>query len=71
MLDAWLNTGQANPLELKLLVANNLIPPSGSPPGEPSHQNIRAEHMGAKKGSVEASIDVFYTPGCASTSHAI
>lgn len=71
MLDAWLNTGQATPLELRMVVANNLVPPAGSPPGEPSHQNIRAEHMRAKKGNLEQSIDIFYTPGCNSIGHTV
>ncbi len=71
LLDGWLNTGQAPPLELRFINVSNLTPPSGSPPGEPSHQLIRAEHMRVEKDLSTGNLRIYYTPGCDAVGHAI
>jgi len=69
MLDGWLNNGQSPPLQIALATVSGLTPPILVPPGEASHEAIRAEHM---KASLNAgNIDVNYTPACGSTGHAI
>lgn len=71
ILDAWLNTGQAQPLELRMFQITNLEAPSSYGPGEPSHQNIRAEHLRVIKGSGNGTLNILYTPGCDSTNHVV
>ena len=71
MLDAWLNTGMSPPLQLDLAVVNNLTPPSTSPPGEASHQEVHAEHMLTSYDSGTGDITITYTPACAATGHIV
>jgi len=71
LLDAWLNTGMASPLEIASFTATNLVSPMLSPPGEPSHQSVKAEHMRAYLNDSTGNIDIFYTPACEATGHTI
>jgi hypothetical protein len=68
LLDAWLNTSMSAPLQITMATVSGLIPPAATPPGEASHQTVRAETMKVvKSGSL---LQVNYTPACGSTGHA-
>jgi hypothetical protein len=69
LLDAWLNTGQAAPLQLSLATAN--VTPPAAPPGEASHQTLPNEQMRATYNRVGGQINVTYTPACDSSNHNI
>lgn len=71
MLDAWLNTGQNAPLQLAVTTASGLVPSVLNPPGEASHQNVRAEHIVVSYDSPQDELTVHYTPACGTTGHAL
>jgi hypothetical protein len=71
LLDAWLNTGMCAPLQIALATVSGLTPPVLTPPGEASHQNVRAEHMRASLNPSTGKIDVEYMPACGTTGHAV
>jgi hypothetical protein len=71
LLDAWLNTSECAPLQVAITTASGLVPPVLSPPGEASHQDIRAEHIVAVYDRPTGRIDVNYTPACSTTGHTI
>jgi hypothetical protein len=69
LLDAWLNTGQAAPVEIKLATANVSAPVVT--PGEASDPAITANQMKASYNKVSGVIDVTYTTPCATTNHRV
>lgn len=71
LLDAWLNTGQAAPLQIALATVSGLVPTVRNPPGEASHQNIRAEHIVVGYDRPTGRVDVVYTPACDTSGHTI
>ena len=71
LLDAWLHTGMAAPVQVALATVSGLTPPTAVPPGEASHQTVRAEHMHAALNADGTSIDMTYTPGCSSLGHTV
>ncbi len=71
MLDAWLNTGQAAPLQIDLAVANNLVSGVSDPPGETSHQNVSAEQMTVTYDRGLNEITLNYTPACSSNANTV
>jgi hypothetical protein len=71
LLDAWLNTGQAAPLQISLTTVSGLVPTVRNAPGEASHQNVRAEHISVAYDRPTGRMDVLYTPACDTTGHTI
>jgi hypothetical protein len=71
MLDAWLNTGESPPLQIALTTVSGLTPPVLIPPGEASHQDVRAERMTAVWNAGAGTVDLSYTPACGSTGHTV
>ncbi|HPR63391.1 MAG TPA: hypothetical protein PK014_04155 [Thermoanaerobaculia bacterium] len=71
MLDAWLNTGMCPPLEMAFTTISGLTSPSSSPPGETSHEEIRAEHLRASYNPATEEISVVYTPACDAVGHTV
>lgn len=67
MLDAWLNTGMSAPLQITLATVSGLVPPLATPPGEASHQEVRAEAMQVRKSGGDLAVN--YTPACGSAGH--
>ncbi len=71
MLDAWLNTGQNAPLQMAVATVSGLVPPVAQPPGEASHQTVRAELMRASLDRVSGEIVLHYMPACGASGHNI
>lgn len=71
LLDAWLHTGMSAPLQMAMTTASGLVPPIAVPPGEASHQSVRAEHMKVALNSDGSSLDLTYTPACGSMGHTV
>jgi hypothetical protein len=71
MLDAWLNTGQNAPLQMAVATVSGLVPPVAQPPGEASHQTVRAELMHASLDPVADEIVMQYMPACGTSGHNI
>jgi hypothetical protein len=69
MLDAWLNTGESPPFQIHMVTVGGLVPPVLQPPGEASHQEVRAEHMWVAKNGDQ--MEIHYTPACGSTGHTV
>jgi hypothetical protein len=68
LLDAWLNTGQAAPVQIALATAN-VTPPSGITPGESSDPLLGA--MTASWNAGTGRIDVTYATPCGTIDHRI
>jgi hypothetical protein len=71
LLDAWLNTGMCAPIQIAATTISGLVPPVLSPPGEASHQNVRAEHIVATYDPTANTMEVNYTPACGTTGHTL
>jgi hypothetical protein len=69
LLDAWLNTGMAEPLELELTTVD--VSASAGPPGEASDPAASGEQMTASYDEATGRIDVSYVPACDSQNHNI
>jgi hypothetical protein len=69
LLDAWLNTGMAAPLELASASATVSAP--AATPGEASDPAIGSNQMLASFDKVSGAIDVTYSVPCAATNHRI
>jgi hypothetical protein len=69
LLDGWLNTGQAAPLEIAMADVDLAL--GGIAPGEASRQAEPLDMMSAAYDSVAETIDVTYTPSCDATDHTI
>ncbi len=67
LLDAWLNTGEATPVEISLATASVVAP--SLTPGEASDPGLGAMRAAFNTGT--GGIDVTYTPPCATTNHRI
>jgi hypothetical protein len=70
LLDAWLNTGMAAPVEMAFTSAAVTGIVTGVP-GETSHQHIPAEQMHADWDASNLEIDLTYTPACDATDHTV
>jgi len=70
LLDAWLNTGMAAPVEMASTSAPVTSVTVGVP-GEPSHQTVPAEQMRAGYDDGTGFIDMTYTPACDAADHTI
>jgi len=71
MLDAWLHTGMSSPHQMALTGITGLTPPTASPPGEPSHQDVKAEAMKVSWNPSTSEVSILYTPACSATGHTI
>lgn len=71
LLDAWLHTGMSPPLQMGLTTVSGLTPPVSVPPGEASHQSVRAEHLKVALNADGSSLDLTYTPACGTTGHTV
>ncbi|MBP1611708.1 MAG: Fibronectin type domain protein [Acidobacteria bacterium] len=69
LLDAWLNTGQAAPVQIALATAG--VTPPAATPGQASRPNVSAQQMRATYNRTTGSIDITYTPACGSSNHTI
>ncbi len=70
LLDAWLNTGMAAPVEIATTSAAVTSVTVGVP-GEASHQSVPAEQMLAGYDDSTGFIDLAYTPACDAADHTI
>lgn len=70
LLDAWLNTGMAPPVEMASATAA-VTPVAAGVPGEASHQDIVADHMHAAYNSGTGAIDMTYTDACDAADHTV
>jgi hypothetical protein len=70
ILDAWLNTSMAPPVEMAFASATVTGVVTGTP-GEASHQEITAEQMRAEYNSVSGTVDITYTPACDAADHTV
>jgi hypothetical protein len=70
MLDSWLNTGMAPPVEMATATAA-VSPPVAGVPGQASSQDQISEQMQVTSISQAGAIDVTYTPACDATEHNI
>lgn len=69
LLDAWLNTGQAAPLQISSLTADITAPAPG--PGQASRETRTAEQMHAALNPSTSAIEVIYHPACDAGNHTI
>ena len=70
LLDAWLNTGMAAPVEMASTSAAVTAVTTGVP-GEVSHQMVPADQMHADYNPGTGQIDLTYTAACDAADHAI
>jgi hypothetical protein len=70
MLDAWLNTGMASPVQMAFTSLSVTSVLSGVP-GEASHQDTPSVHLRAAYNPGTGQIDMTYTAACDATDHAI
>jgi hypothetical protein len=70
LLDAWLNTGMAAPVEMAFTSAPVTGGATGVP-GEASHGDVPAEQLLASWNSGTGRIDVTYTAACDAADHSI
>jgi len=70
LLDAWLNTGMASPVEITSTSAP-VTSVSVGVPGETSSQTIPTEQMRAGYNAGTGQIDLTYTPACDAADHTI
>jgi len=68
LLDAWLHTGMATPLQIASVTVGGIVAMS---PGEASSQSNAADHMTATRNADGLSVDLVYAPGCGSTGHSV
>jgi hypothetical protein len=68
LLDAWLHTGMAAPLQVASVAVGGLV---ALPPGEASNQSTPANHMTATLNTDGMSVDLAYTPACGATGHTV
>jgi hypothetical protein len=70
LLDAWLNTGMASPVEMAFTSAAVTSAPTGVP-GEASHQEVPSDQMRAELNLGTGQIDMTYTAACDAADHTI
>jgi hypothetical protein len=70
LLDAWLNTGMAAPVEMAAATAAVTAITTGVP-GEASHRDVLAEQMHADYNPGSGQIDMTYTAACDAADHTI
>jgi len=70
LLDAWLNTGMATPVEMAFTTAAVTAVAPGVP-GEASHQELYSEQMHAGYNPGTGEIDMIYTAACDAADHVI
>jgi hypothetical protein len=70
MLDAWLNTGMAAPVEMAAATAPVSSVTFGVP-GEASHQAIPADQMLAGHNNGTGLVDMSFTPACDAADHTV
>ena len=70
MLDAWLNTDMAPPVEMASAVAAVTAPTFGVP-GQASHQDAPSDQMRAALNAGTGAIDLTYTAACDASEHTI
>jgi hypothetical protein len=69
LLDAWLNTGQAAPVEIALATANVTAPLAV--PGQASDPIVGADQLRASWNKATSRVDITYTPACDATDHVV
>jgi hypothetical protein len=69
LLDAWLNTGQAAPIQIAL--ATTSVTPPAATPGQASRPQVSAQQMRASYNRVTGQVEVAYTPACSASNHTI
>ena len=70
LLDAWLNTGMATPVEMASTSSLVTVVTTGVP-GEPSNQSVLSEQMHADHNFGTGLIDMTYTPACDAADHTV
>jgi hypothetical protein len=69
LLDAWLNTGQAAPIQIALATAS--VTPPATTPGQASRPQVSAQQMRAGYDRVTGQVEIAYTPACSASNHTI